>query len=135
MVGKWKKTAAALAIGVVTLPVTTVPAIAGAPGTDPTVQSCYGSAKSYTAIGDVSADWAEWPDYGYATTTSACADINVKTNYSRYVRVCFATTSTCNEWKPAYAGQWTVVASDVLDNTKFWLRFQGHNNSTGQVAC
>ncbi|MGP3949733.1 hypothetical protein [Streptomyces sp. 7N604] len=113
---------------------TTEPASADAPKTDSRGQSCYGSARDYTAVGDASQGVATWRAYSYATTTSACADINVKTNYSRWVRVCFERTASCNDWTPAYVGQWTVVADDVDDGTKFWLVFKGSNNSTGMAA-
>lgn len=48
--------------------------------------SCYGSARDYTAIrfGIV----AYWPGVdSHACATTNCADINVKTNYTRHVKV------------------------------------------------
>ncbi|RAJ72665.1 MULTISPECIES: hypothetical protein [unclassified Streptomyces] len=93
--------------------------------------SCYGSAKSYTtdSVGF-------WPTgSGFAYTTSNCADINVKPTTTRRVRVCWKTSGTCNAYRNAPAGQWTVAASDVLDGSGYWLDFEGSGVSRGQVAA
>ncbi len=93
--------------------------------------SCYGSAKSYTS--DEFGFWPVGPAYTY--TTSNCGDINVKPSTSRRVRVCFKKTSTCNGYRSAPAGQWTVAASDVLDGTAYYLDFEGLGVNRGQVAA
>ncbi|OLZ52687.1 hypothetical protein [Amycolatopsis keratiniphila] len=104
-------------------------AVAAPSATDATVQSCYGSAVSYRAISGL------WPALGgYATATKACTDVNVKTNYSRKVRVCFQATGECNGYRLAPKGQWTVAAYGVNDGAKFRLEFSGSNDGTGMVA-
>ncbi|MBD3006406.1 hypothetical protein IEJ02_20370 [Streptomyces sp. 5-10] len=118
--------AAALITGGLTA-ATTAPASAA-----PTAaQSCYGNARVYstTQYGTVH----EWPAQGYAKTTSACNDINVKTGKAVSVRVCFERTATCNSWKWTNAdGSWRAVATDVSDGTNFWLQFG--TPSWGHVA-
>ncbi|GHB76340.1 hypothetical protein GCM10010377_78410 [Streptomyces viridiviolaceus] len=101
-----------------------------APTTQAAVTSCYGSAKSYTKPADVR--W--YPSTGRLTTTSNCADINIKPNQSAYVEVCFYPTSggsTCNSYKYAPAGQWTVVATDVRDGTRFQFHFASGAYNSG----
>ncbi|MGH4028184.1 hypothetical protein ACQB60_04510 [Actinomycetota bacterium Odt1-20B] len=100
---------------------------------DAGVQSCYGSAQKYTAVGYPSLNTAIWPDGRWATTTSKCADINVKTNYTRNVRVCWE-TGACTGFTLAREGKWTVAAPRVPNGTRFRLYFRGANNGTGKVA-
>jgi hypothetical protein len=134
---------AAVALGLVAL---AAPAVAGtAPSQqgqaveaqgDVGVLSCYGSAKSYSKpSGEV--DYP--PGAGLLTSTSNCADINIKPNTTRSVRVCFAPSSGAWYCQPSYrtatAGQWTVVATAVLDNTKFWFNFASTAASSGQYAA
>ncbi|MFC7308992.1 hypothetical protein ACFQVC_32895 [Streptomyces monticola] len=98
-------------------------------------ETCYGSAVGYTAIG-TGFDTAEWPYGDWKYTTKNCGDINIKTNYSRWVRVCWKYIP-CDDWVPAYAGKWTVVNThrdSIPDGWGFYLEFQGGNNSTGAVA-
>lgn len=114
---------------------TTGAAVASPPMADATIQSCLGTAKNYTSAPGGNGRNAHWPATGtYAYTTSNCADINVKTNYDRMVYVCFKKTGTCNGGTWAPKGKWTVVASDVLDNSGFYVQFRGPNRSTGQIA-
>jgi hypothetical protein len=64
---------------------------------------------------------------GYYTTSNRCADINFKwystsqLNLQANVRVCWVNSGTCNSWKWYDAGydSWKVIASGVLDGTKF----------------
>ncbi|MVO85234.1 hypothetical protein GPA10_10830 [Streptomyces sp. p1417] len=100
--------------------------------TDIGVQSCYGSAKNYTATGN-GIDRAYWPSTGYKYTTGNCDDINVKTNYTRTVRACWKTIP-CSGWVSAPKGQWTVVKDDVPNGWGFYLEFKGGNNGTGKAA-
>ncbi|MBM0275020.1 hypothetical protein [Micromonospora tarensis] len=94
------------------------------------IQSCYGNAKSYDAYND----YFYWPVTGYARTTTACSDINIKpTDRGIYVAVCFRRTGTCNGYKWAAQNSWTVIATNVLDGTDYWLDFTGV--SRGQVAA
>jgi hypothetical protein len=67
-------------------------------------------------------------------TSGSCNDINVKTNASRDVTVCFKRTGSCNGWHRASSGQWTVVASSVLSNTDFYVQFKGASVSSGLIA-
>ncbi|MFJ4716011.1 hypothetical protein [Streptomyces sp. NPDC088785] len=109
---------------------TTASAAAG-PAAPTAALSCYGSAKSYTTD-----NVGFWPaGSGFAYTTSNCADINVKPTTTRRVRVCWKTSGTCNGYRNAPAGQWTVAASGVLDGSGYWLDFEGTGVSRGQVAA
>ncbi|MFJ4577033.1 hypothetical protein ACIP4W_37780 [Streptomyces sp. NPDC088846] len=125
---------AAVMLGGVTAAATTVSATAAEPEAVTAIQSCYGSAQNYTAKAYPGPDTAHWPYTGYAHTTANCADINVKTNYDRKVRVCFAPKNTCNAYRLAKKGQWTVAASDVLGGSGFYIQFTGADNGTGQIA-
>ncbi|MFF2959887.1 hypothetical protein ACFVT1_13460 [Streptomyces sp. NPDC057963] len=124
---------------------TTLSATAAEPEAATAIQSCYGSAQNCTAKAYPGQDTVHWPYTGYARTTVNCADINVKTDYDRRVRVCFAPKNTCNAYRLAKKGQWTVAASDVwprkgsasdvLDGSGFYIQFTGGDNGTGQIAC
>ncbi|MBQ1016672.1 hypothetical protein KBX71_02205 [Micromonospora sp. D93] len=93
------------------------------------IQSCYSNAKSYDAYNDAFV----WPFNGYARTTTACNDINIKpTDRGIYVSVCFRRTGTCNGYKWAARNTWTVIATNVLNGTDYWLDFTGV--SKGLVA-
>ncbi|MGW0285328.1 hypothetical protein ACWDXT_19725 [Streptomyces sp. NPDC003236] len=104
-----------------------------APTAQAAATSCYGSAKSYTK--PTGARW--YPTTGRLTTTSNCADINIKTNQSAYVQVCFYPTSggsTCGAYKSAPAGQWTVIATGVKDGTQFQFLFASDAYNSGVWA-
>ncbi|MGW5050376.1 hypothetical protein [Actinokineospora sp. NPDC004072] len=93
--------------------------------------SCYGSAKSFSKPSGVR--W--YPSGGgHFTTTSNCADINVKLNAGRWIAVCFKPSSRPEYCQSNYtwaaAGQWTVIATDVLDGTRFYFDF----DSTAAVS-
>lgn len=108
------------------LALVTVPSASAAPAT-----TCYGSAKSYVSSGR---DNLDWPGKGVATTTSYCADINVKPSQGTYVQTCFWTNSdwTCNSYRWISAGTWGTAATDVLDGSQFFLHFD--RSSSGLVA-
>ncbi|MEU6349052.1 hypothetical protein ABZ896_06960 [Streptomyces sp. NPDC047072] len=92
-------------------------------------ESCYGSAKSYST--DSYNSWPKAPSY--ATTTSNCADINVKPSSGTYVQTCFAPTSGdnyCNSMRWIAAGTWGLAATDVKDGTKFYLQFDRAGSGT-----
>ncbi|MGW1728035.1 hypothetical protein ACWCQK_34665 [Streptomyces sp. NPDC002306] len=82
--------------------------------------SCYGQAVSFSTTWGP--EWAEWPT-GWAQTGPNCADINVKPNYTIYVRTCFQRTGTCNGWTWIFGGTWGTAATDVLDGTNYYLQF------------
>jgi len=96
--------------------------------------SCYGSARDYTAIrfGIV----AYWPGVdSHACATTNCADINVKTNYTRHVKVCRRSGGMPEQHTTLVRqGEWTVVATNARDGAYFHVVFDGENNGTGKVA-
>ncbi len=88
------------------------------------VQSCLGTAKSFTSTESVP---ARWPASGSVTATSNCNDINVKPTIGDDVRTCFLPSSggtTCNAWRPISGGTWGLAATDVKDGTKFYVQFR-----------
>ncbi|MEV6113947.1 hypothetical protein AB0L59_15865 [Streptomyces sp. NPDC052109] len=98
-----------------------------------TATSCYGDAHSYAK-----ADGNAWyPGNGsWLHTTSSCSDINIKPNTDRYVAVCWVTTKKCQgTYTLAPAGQWTAVATDVLDGTTFYFVFRSTAYSSGYWAA
>ncbi|MFD9443730.1 hypothetical protein ACFWBR_36910 [Streptomyces sp. NPDC060006] len=101
--------------------------------------SCYGGESYF------SSDNHYFPESssGRFTTTSRCGDINVRiinniVTPSRKVKVCFYPSSRpsyCqSNYTTVYGGSWAVVADDVLDGTKFRLRFED-NWVQGYVAA
>ncbi|WP_282794352.1 hypothetical protein [Streptomyces sp. CC224B] len=129
-----KRKAALLMMSVALTAGATATSVAASPSTasDVGAQSCYGSAKNYTAIGN-GIDRAYWPNTGFKYTTGNCADINIKTNHKRVVRACWKTIP-CSGWVTAPKGQWVEVKSNVPDGWGFYLEFKGGNNGTGKVA-
>jgi|SRR6476660_8808589 len=101
-------------------------------GDDVGIQSCYGSQKYYSS--DTYGMWPHYPSPTYATTTTACADINIKPTFGTSVTVCFeAWGGACNGYKWAPGSQWTVIASNVRDGSRFWIFFET-GESTGYIA-
>ncbi|MFG2261836.1 hypothetical protein [Streptomyces sp. NPDC048720] len=99
-------------------------------------QSCYGSAKSYSK--PAGNRW--YPQGGpYLTSTSNCADINIKPGTGTSVAVCWLPSSGgsyCQStFKNAPAGQWTVVATDVKDGTHFYFDFGSTAANSGVWAA
>ncbi|MBB1256681.1 hypothetical protein [Streptomyces alkaliterrae] len=110
-------------------------ASATAGGGDVGALACYDHSRAYTKP----AGSASYPSSGWLTTTTNCRDISIRPNESRYVRVCFNPSS-----RPAYcqssftyvrAGQWNIVATSVLNGTKFNFHFQYTTRSTGRWAA
>ncbi|MGW1291630.1 hypothetical protein [Streptomyces sp. NPDC002533] len=102
---------------------------------DVVAQSCYGNAWTYSKRAGAYLQ----PESTTYFTTANCADINIKTNTSRSVRVCFYSSSGglnyCQtSYKTTTAGQWKVIASNVLDGTHFKFEFASSAASTGQRA-
>ncbi|MFD9882665.1 hypothetical protein ACFWZT_14580 [Streptomyces alboflavus] len=91
-----------------------------------TAQSCYGSSKALTTVNKV---WPKYPNWAY--TTANCADINVKPNATIKVQACWK-NHACNRPTTIRAGQWGTAATDVLNGTKFYLKFSG--NVSGRIA-
>lgn len=98
--------------------------------------SCYGSAKSYSKP-----DGEEYYPAGssYLTTTSNCADINIKPNTDRYVAVCFIPSSGSPYCQSSYTlatgGQWNVIATGVQTGTRFYFDFRSTALSNGSWAA
>lgn len=98
--------------------------------------SCYGSAKSYSKPSG-----NRWYPQGgpYLTTTSNCNDINIKPNTTTSIAVCWLPSSGgsyCqSSFKTAPAGQWTVVATDVLAGTRFYFDFKSTAANSGVWAA
>jgi hypothetical protein len=73
-----------------------------------------------------------WPPYTSARTTSYCTDINVKVTTTTTVETCFKKsdgTTSCNGLHQLYANKWGLAATDVKDNTTFWLIFPSEGTS------
>ncbi|MFE9646902.1 hypothetical protein ACFYO0_22835 [Streptomyces sp. NPDC006365] len=99
-------------------------------------QSCYGDAWSYSKPANTFFQPSSGALY---FTTDNCADINIKTDTSRKVKVCFYASggglNYCQrEYKTTTAGAWKVIAGDVKDGTKFKFQFASSAASTGMRA-
>ncbi|MFD5161624.1 hypothetical protein ACFWMJ_26685 [Streptomyces hawaiiensis] len=118
-----------LAAGVVSG--TTVTAVAAEQG----ARSCYGNAWSYSKP---SGTYFQ-PASALYFATDNCADINIKTDTSRQVKVCFYASggglNYCqSSYKTTTAGEWKVIATDVIDGTKFKFQFASSAASSGMRA-
>lgn len=115
--------------------------------------TCYGGAYDWDAGTDDNSDAGhhyvtpggdDVHDYAryYYVTSAACRDINLKvtsqTDPYLQVHVCFVPSGDvyCNGWTIIQRGDtgWKVIASDVLDNTVFWVEFDRHAYMAGKVA-
>ncbi|MFD5161623.1 hypothetical protein ACFWMJ_26680 [Streptomyces hawaiiensis] len=100
-------------------------------------RSCYGNANSYTKASGQHL-YPNYPTLNYLVATTDCADINIKSDTDRYVKVCFHPKSggtQCQaDYKLAKAGSWTVIATDVKDKTHYQFYFRSDAKSTGQYA-
>ncbi|MEU6633290.1 hypothetical protein ABZ905_34110 [Streptomyces parvus] len=96
--------------------------------------SCYGGAISYSKPSNQGLLY-EAPGKWFVTSSN-CNDINVKPNTNRYMKVCFGSlASDCQaSWTLAKAGQWNVIASDVLTGTRYFIWFRSNAASSGAVA-
>ncbi|GAA1117748.1 MULTISPECIES: hypothetical protein [Streptomyces violaceusniger group] len=100
------------------------------------VQACYDGARSYSKASGA----RYYPNPGsYLTTTSACNDINIKPKTDRYVAVCFKPSSGSDycqgSYKLAKANQWTAIATDVTNGTRFYFDFRSTAASNGSWAA
>jgi len=103
-----------------------------------TVQGCYDNAKPWTSVPGHKHYPRGFPDGAWLTTTSNCADINVKSVAGRNIRVCFDPSSGepfCQNYYTIVGSQWTVVATNVANGTKFKLNFKVDLSSTGSYAA
>lgn len=117
---------AALAAGGVTAAATAPAAAAPA-----RAQACYDHSVGYTTVAH--GELHRWPRTGWATTSSYCADINVKASFRTDVKVCFRATGRCNSFKTAYERTWVEAATNVLDGTKYYMLFSSY--STGLASA
>ncbi|MGC7096363.1 hypothetical protein ACPZ19_16935 [Amycolatopsis lurida] len=105
---------------------------------DLTVLSCYGNAKPYNKYFDQPYAPPGFPGTWF-TTTANCADINIKTSAQRQVKVCFLPSAggvKCQDnWVFTVPNQWTVVATGVLDGTRFGFQFLTAGANSGQYAA
>ncbi|MFD9423741.1 MULTISPECIES: hypothetical protein [unclassified Streptomyces] len=103
-----------------------------APQGDVSVQvTCYGGAKSYSKA-------AGRHTTAVFKTSTRCADIDIKTNTTRSVKVCFKLSSgsfDCqSSYKSATANAWKVIATDIQDNQEFVFYFES-TAATGSYAA
>jgi hypothetical protein len=90
--------------------------------------TCYGGAKEFSIPWYY--DTFYLPSSGTWTTSSRCKDINLKfTNaiIDYELRVCFFPSSggmTCQSSYKKVGNSWKVVATDVMDGTKFKFQFR-----------
>lgn len=115
--------------------------VGGAIGLAPAAQardavpaSCFGGANSYHKPAGT-----EWlPAGDLFSTSTACADINLKPNTDRWVRVCFETNGRLEcqpRFKKAKAKEWNVIATNVRDGALFAFEFRSDARSTGSWAA
>ncbi|MGW3664678.1 hypothetical protein [Streptomyces sp. NPDC005141] len=98
--------------------------------------SCYGGAKSLTYHYSASA-----VEFGTYTTSSRCADINIKLNTTApgvFLDACIVFvdhTSLCNHDNTysTFGPQWATVATDVKDGTHFKLRVHAYDTDAQVV--
>jgi len=124
--------AATLASATLLLAAGIAPAYASeAAASERSASSCYSNAFTYASASGTTGE-STYPEYNYLQVRGWCNDINIKTNYSRYVRVCG--TTWCGDWYPAYAGQWTVIHHNSVTGAYYYVVFRGDNTSTGMIA-
>ncbi|GAA5025362.1 hypothetical protein [Streptomyces siamensis] len=97
--------------------------------------SCYGGAKSLTYHYSATA-----VEFGTYTTSSRCADINIKLSSSAtgFLDACIVFvdhTSLCNhdDTYSTFGPQWATVATDVKDGTHFRLRVHAYDTDAQVV--
>ncbi|MDN0194443.1 hypothetical protein [Streptomyces sp. S.PNR 29] len=103
------------------------------------IQACYDTARSYYKPEGSYYYPSGYPGGTWLTATSNCNDINIRTNSNRWVRVCFDPTSGSpycqDEYTYAESGQWAVIATAVLNGTKFKFQFWSGPVATGSWAA
>ncbi len=106
----------------------------------PGVLACYDYARQYNKLAGAKHYPIYYPGGTWLTTSSQCANINIKPSSTRYVKVCFdpyTGSPYCqSNWKFAPADKWTSVAVDVLNGTRFKFFFENDTvTSTGSYAA
>ncbi|MDT0448370.1 hypothetical protein [Streptomyces hesseae] len=96
------------------------------------IKSCFDHSHTY---------YKETGEYlsGMGTTTSNCANINIKPKTTRDVMVCFYPKNRdpfCQDhYTTAKANEWTSIAFDVLDGSDFRFLFNSSAQSDGWWAA
>ncbi|OQO94637.1 hypothetical protein B1813_00540 [Saccharomonospora piscinae] len=117
-----------------------VPSASGESGEVTAAATCYGGAVQWTQTSPE----LRVPSSGTYTTSSRCNDINLRTTrgtdrpQAYFAAVCFLPSSGnnyCGSFKqvPSLSSGWKVLASDVLDGTRFYvvLRYSSGNFKVG----
>ncbi|MGW4689848.1 hypothetical protein ACWEPM_33875 [Streptomyces sp. NPDC004244] len=105
-----------------------------APASQAAGTSCYSSASTYSK--PAGTYWL--PAGDLFTTSSACSDINIKSNTNRYVKVCFEVNATLqcqSNYTLTTGGQWTTIATNVQDGARFAFYFRSDALSNGSWAA
>ncbi|MEU7648144.1 MULTISPECIES: hypothetical protein [Streptomyces] len=124
-----RKIATALAVG--TLAAGLLTGGAGTASADVSPMACYDGAKNFSTTNKV------WPAYpNWATTTTACADVNVKATIGANVQACFyqgeGVPHKCYPQRWLSQGVWDTAVTDVANGKKFYLKFD--RNTSGKIA-
>lgn len=127
------RTMARLAVGAVAMVGTLLGGALAQPSPASAAVTCYGGAVNWTYSGGTK-------ELGPYTASSRCIDINLKTN-SNYVVACVVfidRTNLCNrnDTMQVVGPQWTAIATDVLNGTRFKVRLKsyGLDASGGKLA-
>ncbi|WP_328459521.1 hypothetical protein [Streptomyces sp. NBC_00448] len=131
-------TVAAVATALISSYVALSPAAHAAAHQSPSAAaSCYGSAHSYSK--PAGSEWYPPLNSPNLKTTSACSDINIKSDTNRYISVCFVPSSAPAYCQSSYtlvtAGQWKAIATDVASGTVFYFDFRSTALSNGYWAA
>ena len=107
-------------------------AAAAAPKSAAALSSCYGSGVNF-AKGNTG---YYFPDGGVTiSTTSHCADINLRIGQSTFVKVCFLDKYCQANYTKTTPGQWVVVATNVKDGVRFYFEFYNDEGISGTYAA
>jgi len=121
--------AAAMLLGAAVVPAHASAAPVGAPS----VQSCYDTAGKFGSFEGGPGENSFFPGRGdWLRVEGHCADINVKLEDTRNVRVC--TRNKCHDWVKASANQWAVAFKNSVPAAEYYLQFQGRSSVIGYIA-
>lgn len=106
-------------------------AAAAAPKSAAAAVSCYGSGVNF-AKGNTG---YYFPIVDSISTTSNCADINLRVGQNTFVKVCFLDKYCQANYTKTTPGQWVVVATNVKDGVRFYFEFYNDAGITGTYAA
>jgi hypothetical protein len=111
-----------------------VPAHASAaPGSAPSSLSCYDTAGKFASYEGGPGENSFFPERGaWMKVQGNCADVNVKPEKTRNVRVC--TRNKCHGWVKASANQWAVAFKNSVPGAEYYLQFEGRTSVVAYVA-